>query len=205
MLDRVSWLFNCMIDIMCSTQWRRINTTFDPGSWSLFYTNLESIEFYSQSFAIRLVVLASGRWQGLTFYICRACQDLCRQFKFWKVDNVSARHYKTHCGSRRRPHGKHCAGRRAIRHGQIWYVPTDSTDCCRCNYTGQAQGYQAATADAMGAKVSQGEEEGLEDLWGVSRIPRAHQQRGGVWGGDGGMDGDVLKSNASARSCQNYE
>ena len=43
-------------------------------------------------------------------------------------------------------------------------VQTDSTGCCRCNYTGQAQGYQAATADAMAANVSQGEEKGLEDL-----------------------------------------
>ena len=42
--------------------------TFDPESWSLFYTNLESKEFYNQPFAVRLVVLASGRRQGLTFY-----------------------------------------------------------------------------------------------------------------------------------------
>ena len=56
-----------MIDIMCST-------TFDPESWSLFSTNLESIEFYNQLFAVRLVVLASGRRQGLTFYIVMICE-----------------------------------------------------------------------------------------------------------------------------------
>ena len=47
----------------------------------MFYMNLESIEFYNQPFAVRLVVLASGRCQGLTCYKMKLGTSLMPHFR----------------------------------------------------------------------------------------------------------------------------